>query len=161
MRYLLVAYDKNRGIGAENDLLWKRDLKADLKHMKQLTMGHALIMGRKTYESIGRHLPGRQNIVISRTMPATEGIVVVSSLGEAYEAVDREHSFIFGGARVYEEALPYVERIYATEVQAEFPQAQVFFPSIDMDTWHEVSREHYKADGDNKYPYDFVVYESV
>lgn len=161
MKNIIVAYDKNRGIGAENDLLWKRDLKSDLKHMKELTMGQALIMGRNTYESIGRPLPGRQNIVISNSIPPTEGIEVVRSLEEAYRTVDREHSFIFGGARVYNNALPFTECIYATEVQAIFPQAEVFFPAIDTSQWIEVSREQHEADEDNKYPFDFVSYRKV
>lgn len=158
MKAIVVAYDKNRGIGAGNDLLWMRDLPADLKHFKQLTTGKSIIMGRKTFESIGsKPLPDRQNIVLSRTPTGVEKVITAGSLEAAY-AMAQFPIFVIGGESVFRESLPDVDIIYATEVGAEFPQASVFFPAIDMNEWQEISREHHEADEKNKYPFDFVVY---
>jgi dihydrofolate reductase len=158
MKSAVVAYDRNRGIGADNDLLWMRDLPADLQHLKQLTTGKSIIMGRKTFESIGRRpLPNRQNIVLSRTPTGVDKVITAGSLEAAY-AMAQFPIVIFGGASVYRDALPDIDTIYATEVGEEFPQATVFFPALDMNEWQEVSREHHDADEKNKYPYDFVVY---
>lgn len=159
MKSIVVAYDRNYGIGAANDLLWLRDLPADLKHFKQTTMGGAIIMGRKTFDSIGIPLPGRQNIIVSRSPMIVEGATAVTSLDAAYAAVEPgREAYIIGGGQIYEAALADSDQIIATEVDAEFPQATVFFPKIDKDAWNEVSREHHAADGRNKYPFDFVVY---
>lgn len=152
----MVAYDLKRGIGANNDLLWQRDLPADLKHFKELTSGQTVIMGHKTYESIGRPLPNRQNIVVSRQDLAIEGILTVHALAEAYQLAEHE-IFIIGGGSIYEQALADVDTIYATEVQAEFPQATVFFPSLPAG-WQETSREQHEADERNKYAYEFVTF---
>ncbi len=157
MKSIVVAYDNNRGIGANNDLLWQRDLLADLAHFKTLTTGKSIVMGRKTYESIGRALPNRENIVVSHALSDADGIVVVASLAEAYERASGE-IVIIGGASIYEQALPDVDTIYATEVDAVFPQAEVFFP-VFGDDWRETAREHHEADERNKYAYDFVTYE--
>lgn len=160
MNCMVVAYDKNYGIGAENDLLWQRDLPADLKHFKDLTTGHAIIMGRNTYASIGRPLPNRQNIVISRTLEAIEGVTVVRNLDEAYAAVEAEKTaFVIGGGQIYALAMPTIDRIYATEVDAAFPQADIFFPAIDPASWKETAREHQVADERNLYNFDFVTYD--
>ncbi len=161
MKAIVVAYDKNRGIGADNDLLWMRDLPADLRNVKRLTVGKSIIMGRKTFESIGsKPLPDRQNIVLSRTPTGVEKVITAGSLEAAY-AMAQYSIVVFGGASVYKEALPDVDTIYATEVDAEFPQASVFFPEIDMNEWQEISREHHEVDEKNKYPFDFVVYKKV
>lgn len=160
MKSIVVAYDKNFGIGAENDLLWLRDLPDDLKHFKEKTMGQAIIMGHKTYDSIGRPLPGRQNIVISRQPLEIEGVTVITSLEAAFEAVEPgKDGVVIGGGQIYTLAFDVVDIIFATEVQAEFPQATVFFPKIDRETWKEVSREHHMADERNKYDFDFVTFE--
>lgn len=158
-KQIVVAYDLHRGIGADNDLLWKRDLPADLQRFKAVTTGTTVVMGRKTFESIGRPLPNRENIVISTAMSETEGVVVVRSLEEAYQRAANEVISIIGGAQVYEQALASADMILATEVQTEFPQAEVFFPKIDMAIWQEISREHHTADERNKYAFDFVTYE--
>lgn len=158
MKQILVAYEKNRGIGADNDLLWQRDLPADLKHFKDATTDTTVIMGRKTFESIGRPLPNRQNIVISRTLNELSGIAIARSLKEAYELATHETISIIGGAQVYAEALDSADTIMATEVEASFPEATVFFPAIDPEVWHEASREHHDADESNKYSFDFVTY---
>lgn len=158
MKAIVVAYDQNRGIGAENDLLWMRDLPADLAHFKKLTTGKSIIMGRKTFESIGsKPLPNRQNIVLSRTPTGVEKVITAGSLQAAY-AMAQFPIFVIGGESVFREALSTINIIYATEVDAEFPQATVFFPEIDAGVWYEVSREHHDADEKNKYSFDFVEY---
>ncbi len=162
MKSILVAYDKNHGIGAHNNLLWQRDLPADLAHFKSLTTGNAVIMGRKTYESIGRPLPHRQNIVITRELQKIEGVTIVNSLEAAYAAVEpNKEAFVIGGGQVYALALPGVERIYATEVDALFPEADVFFSILVPNEWQEVMREHHERDEHNKYGYDFVTFDRV
>lgn len=160
MKTIVVAYDKNRGIGAANDLLWQRDLPADLKHFKDITMGGAIIMGRKTFESIGRPLSGRQNIVVSRDMNTViDGATVVNGLQAAYAIVEPGcEIFVIGGGQIYQLAMDSVDRIMATEVAATFDQADVFFPAIDLSQWREASREHHVADDKNRYDYDFVTY---
>lgn len=156
MKSIVVAYDKNRGIGAKNDLLWLRDLPADLAHFKQLTMGGSLIMGRNTFESIGRALPGRENIVVTHRPLDVVGTIPVNTLELAYEAA-HGNQFVIGGGQIYEQALPTVDVICATEVQAAFPQAEIFFAPLGNE-WREASREHYTADSENAYDYDFVTY---
>lgn len=157
MKYLVVAYDMNRGIGADNDLLWQRNLPADLKRFKQLTTGQSIVMGRKTFESIGRALPDRQNIVVSRSLGDTPGVTVVGSLAAAYAAAERD-IYIIGGGSIYEQALPDADVVYATEVAADFPNATVFFPELGSG-WRETAREHHQADERNLFSCDFVTYE--
>lgn len=156
MKSIVVAYDSRRGIGASNDLLWQRDLPADLAHFKQLTMGGSLIMGRNTFESIGRALPGRENIVVTHRPLDVVDVLAVDSLAKAYETA-HGNQFIIGGGQIYAQSLQDADVIYATEVRASFPQAEVFFPELG-DEWREVSREAHVADGRNKYAYDFVTY---
>lgn len=155
MKSMVVAYDQNRGIGANNELLFR--LPADLKHFKETTMGGSIIMGRKTYESIGRALPGRKNIVVSHQELSIPDVTTVNNLPAAYQAAEGE-IYIIGGGTIFEQALPDTDVVYATEVQASFPNAAVFFPVLGSD-WHEVSREHHEPDEKNNYPYDFVVYK--
>lgn len=157
MKAIVVAYDRNRGIGADNDLLWQRDVPADLRHFKDLTMGKSIIMGRKTFESIGRALPGRQNIVVSHGEPVMPNVEIAHSLEEAYNLAEHEICII-GGGMMYEQALADADTVYATEVNASFPEATVFFPVLG-DKWCEVSREHHAKDDKNKYDYDFVVFK--
>lgn len=156
MKSIVVAYDVSRAIGVQGDLPWKRDLPADLRHFRDLTMGGSIIMGRNTYESIGRALPGRENIVVThRALDATD-VIAVDSLTAAYGAA-HGNQFIIGGASVYGQALADVDVIYATEVQAEFADADTFFPVLDTE-WQERARELHVADETNRYPYDFVTY---
>ncbi|MGH7241353.1 MAG: dihydrofolate reductase [Candidatus Saccharimonadales bacterium] len=157
MKTIVVAYDQAHGIGADNDLLWQRDLPADLAHFKAITTGGTIIMGRKTYESIGRPLPNRQNIVVSRSGFEAEGVLVVDSLQSAYEAAEQP-VFVIGGGQIFAQALPDVDTVYATEVRVIFPKASVFFPVLG-DEWQEVSREHHQKDAQNRYDYDFVTYK--
>jgi dihydrofolate reductase len=158
MKTIVVAYDKNYGIGAANDLLWQRDLPADLAHFKEVTTGHTIIMGRKTFDSIGRALANRRNIVISRSDNAVDGVEFVHSLNDAYELAGQDDLYVIGGGQIYAEAIESAERIIATEVNGMFA-ADVFFPAVDTATWHETTREHHEKDDRNKYDYDFVTYE--
>lgn len=161
MKSIVVAYDEARGIGAANDLLWQRSLPADLHHFKKLTTGGSIIMGRKTFDSIGRPLPQRENIVITSQPTGVQGILSAASFEAAY-ALARYPIFIIGGGQIYAEALRRddIDRIYATEVHHTFDQATVFFPTLD-DSWLEVSRESHAADEANAYSYDFVIYEKA
>jgi dihydrofolate reductase len=151
-----VAYDLKRGIGAANDIMWMGELPADMKHFREHTLGTSVVMGRKTYESIGRPLPDRQNIVVTRSGTKFDGVTVVDSLTAAYAAATHDVAII-GGGEIFAQALPDVDVVYATEVMSEFPTATVFFPELG-NGWHEISREHHEPDERNKYPYDFVEY---
>lgn len=158
MKSIVVAYDQHRGIGADNDLLWGRDLPADLAHFKKLTTGKSIIMGRRTFESIGsRPLPNRQNIVVSSRPTGVQGVITCESLTAAY-TMSQYDPIVIGGGQLYEAALPDISCIYATEVDVSFPNATIFFPSLTSGEWHEVSREHYERDEKNQYDYDFVTY---
>lgn len=159
MKAIVVAMDKNRGIGAENDLLWLHDLPADLAHFKKLTVGKSVIMGRKTFESIGSPLSDRQNIVVSRSGPiGIKGVLTAHSPEAAYALAQYEVRVI-GGGQIFADTIDDMDVLYVTEVDAEFPQATVFFPVIDTNKWREVSREHHEVDEKNKYAFDFVKYE--
>lgn len=160
MKSIVVAVDKNLGIGAENELLWKRDLPADLAHFKRLTTGGSIIMGRKTFESIGRPLPERENIVVSHQPTGVNGVLSVASLQSAYQLA-RYPIFVIGGGQIYKQAIDEVDKLYVTHVDAEFPEATVFFPVIASTDWREVAREHHQADELNKYSFDFVTYERI
>lgn len=154
---IVVAYDKQRAIGAKGDLPWGRSLPADLAHFKRLTLGGSVIMGRKTFESIGRRpLPDRENIVISSKPTGVKGVLTAVNLSSAL-ALARYPVFLIGGSRVYKEALSQADVIYATEVDAVFEQADTFFLEIGPE-WHEVSRTHHAADERNAYALDFVEY---
>lgn len=157
---IIVAYDTNRAIGRGGDLPWGRSLPADLAHFKRLTRGSDIIMGRKTFESIGSHpLPDRENIVISSRPTGVKGVLTAVNLESAL-ALARYKTFIIGGAQVYSDALnaPEIDTIYATEVDATFSDADTFFPELDMTIWQEMSRTHHPADDDNAYAFDFVTY---
>jgi dihydrofolate reductase len=158
MKAIVVAMDMNRGIGADNDLLWLRDLPDDLKHFKDLTVGTSVIMGRNTYKSMGRPLPDRQNIVVTSSPVKDVGVISVASLETAY-AMAQFDIRVMGGGQIYAAAINDMDVLYVTEVQAEFPEASVFFPEIDMTIWRESAREHHEADKRNKYAFDFVTYE--
>jgi len=157
---ILVAMASNRVIGQKNTLPWH--LPADLKHFKALTMGHGIIMGRKTYESIGRPLPGRLNVIITRQKNYhVAGTVVVHSIDEALQvckndkAIDGE-SFIIGGAELYQQTLALCHRMYITEIQQCF-DGDTFFPKFDPDKWLEATREKHSSSNGNQLAYDFVV----
>lgn len=159
MKRIVVAYDKNRGIGAANDIMWLSDMPADMKHFREVTTGTSLIMGRKTFESIGRALPNRQNIVISRSPLSIEDVDVVSSLEEAYAVAKYDDISIIGGGQIYQLALSTIDEVIVTEINAHFSQAEVFFPNLDDSIWQETQRLHHDADEKNKYSYDFITYK--
>ncbi len=155
---LVVAMARNRVIGRAGRLPWR--LPADLRHFKAVTLGKPVIMGRRTWESLGRPLPGRRNIVLSRT-PGYQapGAEVVSSLCKALLATaEAPEVMVIGGARVYERALPVADRIHLTEVDAE-PEGDTRFPELPADEWTETAREHRPADADNPHACDFVILE--
>ncbi|NCC20114.1 dihydrofolate reductase [Candidatus Saccharibacteria bacterium] len=154
---LIVAYGRNGEIGAHGDLPWGRNLPGDLAQFKRRTTGGSIIMGRRTFESIGkRPLPDRENIVVSSTPAGVSGVLTALSLESAY-ALAHYPIFIIGGARLYRAALPTVDVIYATEVDATFPDADTFFPKLSGE-WQEVAREHHQADEKNAYSFDVVEY---
>ncbi|MEQ1518926.1 MAG: type 3 dihydrofolate reductase [Usitatibacteraceae bacterium] len=154
---LIVAMAKNRVIGERNQMPWH--LPADFAYFKKVTLGHPVIMGRKTFESIGRALPGRQNIVVSRNPSfSAAGIEVASSLTEAIAKCQDDDVFVIGGATLYAEALPRVSRVYLTEVEAS-PAGDTLFPVLHLDDWREVSRERRGADEKNVHAMEFVVLE--
>ena len=152
----IVAIDENGAIGRQGDLLCH--LPADMKHFKEVTMGHSIIMGRKTFESFPRRpLPGRQNIVITRNADwQYPGVTVVHSLEEAIASAETDIVFIIGGAQVYEQALPLVDVLHLTQIHARWASADAFFPALNMDQWQEVSREHHESDHRNAYEFDFI-----
>ena len=154
---MIAAIGSNNAIGKDNDLLWH--LPNDLKRFKRVTAGHCVIMGRKTFESLGKPLPKRTNIIISRNEHYTaEGCVVVDSLEAALEAAAADpNPFILGGAQIYAQALPLADVLDITLVKASL-EADAFFPAIDPNVWKEVSREDFKADEKHAYDYSFVTY---
>lgn len=159
---MIVAVSENGVIGKDNQLIWH--LPADLKRFKQLTMSHTMIMGRKTFESIGRALPGRKTIVITRQEDyKAEGCDVVPSLQKALELCrekqdPRDEIFITGGAEVYKQAIPRAVKIYLTRIHHAF-EGDAFFPDLDKSAWKITSIENHKADDKNPYDYSFVNYE--
>jgi dihydrofolate reductase len=153
---LVVAADRRRGIGIRNALPWR--LPEDLAHFKRTTSGHAIIMGRKTFDSIGRPLPNRRNIVVTRNPAwAHEGVEVANSLPSAVALVGQDQVFVVGGAQIFVEALPNAQRLVVTEIAAEF-DCDTFFPPIDPLHWKEVAREGYHS-AQNGFDYAFVTYE--
>ena len=155
---LIVAIARNGVIGRDNDLPWH--LPADLQFFKRTTSGHTIILGRRNYESIGRPLPDRTNIVITRDKNyKAEGCLVAHSIDEAITlAGDDEEIFVIGGAQIYAQALDRVERMYITEVDTDV-EGDVLFPKFDKTQWRECSRESHKPDDNNEYGFDFVVFE--
>lgn len=158
MLTIIAAVAKNNALGKNNQLIWH--LPADLKRFKKITSGHHVIMGRKTFESLGKPLPNRTTIIITRnTNFKAAGCIIVNSLTEAVKiaAID-ENPFILGGAEIYKQAMDVADILDLTIVHKEF-DADVFFPEIDPTIWKETSREDLKADDKNKYDYSFVTFK--
>lgn len=152
---LIVAVAENDVIGRLGvQLPWR--LKADLAHFKQVTMGHTVVMGRSTYETLKKPLPGRDNVIVSRQLDFTApGFTVVHTLDRALALPSRDgDTFVIGGGSVYEQALPFVTKIYLTRVHAN-PLGDVYF-KFDMSDWDEESRERHEADENNEFPYSFI-----
>ena len=163
---IIVAVADNGVIGRDNALPWK--LPEDMQHFKRITMGKPIVMGRKTYESIGKPLPGRTNIVISRNAAyRAEGVEVVCSLDAALalakEVAERDGAgevMVMGGAEIYAAALPVADRLYITEVHASV-EGDAVLCDIEWDLWREITREYRAAEPPNTYDYSFVCYERL
>ena len=154
----LVALSNNFVIGVNNDLPWK--LKKDLQHFSAYTQNKAIVMGRKTFESIGRPLPNRKNIVISSSLESQESLQVVPNLNQAIEVASQwnkdnsaeEEIVLIGGGYVFEESKNIVNKLVLTRVECEI-DGDVFYPQIDLSDWKEISRESYKRDSENEYDF--------
>jgi dihydrofolate reductase len=168
---LIAAIGLNNEIGKNNGLLW--DMPADMKHFRETTSGHPVIMGQRTFESLGtgpngepgRPLPKRRNIVMTTDQAfKREGVEVVHSVEELLDLIkntteQKEEVFVIGGGKVYSLMMEYADRLYITHVGKSFPDADTFFPEIIPIVWNEVSHEEYQADEKNPCPYTFSVYE--
>ena len=157
---LIAAMAANRVIGRDNRLPWH--LPADLKRFKRLTMGHTLIMGRKTFESIGRPLPGRSTVVVTRQAGyAPPGVRVAHSVREALDLSEGEEAFVAGGAEIFQETLPVADRLYLTLIEKEF-EGDTFFPDFDPSEWRLVEEERHEpheSDTEVPYGYTFQIYD--
>jgi dihydrofolate reductase len=160
----IVAASENNAIGINNELPWQ--LPEDLKFFKRTTMGKPVIMGRKTYESLGRPLPGRLNVVMSKSehLQLPEGVVQAESISEAIavaEAEKKDEVFIIGGGKVFAESMHLADRLYITRVHTTISNADAFFPEIDHTHWKLVWQEQHKADDKHAYDYTFQQYERI
>lgn len=159
---LIAAIAKNNALGKDNDLIWH--LSADLKRFKKVTSGHHILMGRNTYESIGKPLPNRTTVIITRNNDYfVDGCLIANSVEEAIELAQEDSEvFIIGGAQIYKQVMEkgLVDQLDITIVHEEF-EADVYFPEIDATVWKEVSREDFKSDEKNKYDYSFVSYKKI
>ena len=162
MLSIVVAKAKNNIIGKDNKLLWH--LSDDLKRFRALTEEHAIIMGRKTFESLGKVLPNRKHIVFSNNPDFKvndDNVEVVHSLLQIQEYIESaEEAFVIGGAMMYNFLMPYVSKMYVTEIEKEF-EGDTFFPRIDDKKWKEISREKGPEDGENNFEYNYVIYEKI
>jgi dihydrofolate reductase len=157
---IIAAIAENNALGKDNDLIWH--LPSDLKRFKKITSGHCILMGRNTFESIGKPLPNRTTIIITRNKNYfKEGCSIAHSLEEAIDLVGSDDvAFVIGGAQIYKEAIEkdLVDQLDITKVHQDF-EADVFFPSIDLNIWEETSREDFKADEKNKFDYSFLSFQ--
>lgn len=157
---IIVAVANNNEIGKDNNLLWH--ITEDMKYFRRVTSGHTVIMGRKTWESIGKPLPNRRNIVISRTLnaDALPGAEIFSSLERALATLpENEEHFIIGGGEIYRQALPLAQKLYLTQVHTTINDADTFFPAINKEMWNEIARESFERGEKFEQPFDFVVLE--
>lgn len=155
----IVAMDKNRTIGKDNQLPWY--LPADLKFFKKVTMGHPIVMGRKTYESIGKALPGRENIIVTRNVDyQSEDSTVIHSVEELMQYVKgkNEEVFVIGGAQLFKDTFPVADRLYITEIKHEF-EGDTFFPEFNESEWILASSEKGIKDEKNPYDYFYNIYD--
>ena len=165
---IIVAISDNNAIGKDNALLWH--ISEDLKFFKRTTLGCPVIMGRKTFESIGRPLPKRLNIVVSRGFDAPEGVTVVSSLEEAYLVAEKETAvtsdpignprcFVIGGGQIYSQAISHADRLVITHVHTLIEDADTFFPEIDPLVWQVEERSEILHDDESGFDFEFVTYK--
>lgn len=154
----IVAIDENGVIGADNDLPWR--LSADLRRFRRLTMGHHMIMGRKTWQSINRLLPGRTTVIVTRQSDfQVEGALVANSIEQAIDLCEGDDEpFIVGGAEIYRASLPFITRLYVTRVHATV-SGDAYFPEIEWERWNTISEETHSADEKNEYDHTFSIYE--
>lgn len=160
MKSIVVAYDSVHTIGRGNELPWAGQLPADMRRFKELTEGTSVIMGRKTFESIPeayRPLRNRQNIVVSMTQQAIKDAIAANSLEDAFAKADSE-IMIIGGAQIYRQALPYVDRVYATEIDTVTPGGDAFFPHLSNADWNVEAFEPHLPDAKNRFSYSFLTY---
>ncbi|WP_226666745.1 dihydrofolate reductase [Metabacillus litoralis] len=156
---LIVAMDEKHLIGKNNELPWR--LPQDLAYFKRITMNHKIVMGRKTYESIGKPLPGRENIILTRDPSyQIEGCKILHSIDDILDLARNtdENVFVIGGAEIFKEVLPYSDRLYITHIHHEF-EGDTYFPKLESSEWESVSTQHGVKDDRNPYEFDFVVYE--
>lgn len=160
MLSIIVAKAKNNVIGKDNKLLWK--LPEDLKRFKQITSGHTIIIGRKTFESIGKVLPNRKHIIFTQNKDFKiddENVKIVHSMLEIQEYIeDDNENFVVGGAMIYNLLMPYVTKMYITQINKEY-EGDTFFPKINTEIWKEISREKGIKNDENPLDYEFIVYE--
>lgn len=143
---MIAAVGKNLELGKNNDLIWH--FKEDMKFFKDTTMGHTVVMGRKTFESLPKALPGRKNIVISSNAQyQAQGATVVSSVEEALQIADNEEVFVIGGGKIYAEFLPYADKLYLTEIDAECTDADTYFPQFNKSDYIKEIINYYDIDG--------------
>jgi dihydrofolate reductase len=155
----IAAMSENHVIGKDNQLLWH--MPNDLKHFKNTTSGHTVIMGRKTFDSVGKPLPKRRNIIITRQSITIEGCEVVNSIEAALALCkDEDEVFIVGGAEIYKQSLHLTDRIYLTIIHHHFG-GDSFFPELSKNEWKEVSYENHPADDKNAFRYSFVIYDRL
>lgn len=160
MKSIVVAYDLEQTIGRNNQLPWAGQLPADLRRFKELTEGTSVVMGRKTFESLPeayRPLPNRQNIVVSLTQRAFEGAVIANSLEDAFLRADAD-IMVIGGAQIYRQALPLVDRVYATEISTRTEDGDAFFPYLPVADWDVTEFEPHLPDDQNRFGYSFLTY---
>ncbi len=152
---IIVAAAENNVIGKDNDMPWR--LSADLKRFKKLTMGHHIVMGRKTFESIGKPLPGRTSVIITRNKDyKQEGCIVVHSLEEALQTINDDEIFVIGGGEIYNMAFEKADKLYLTRVHASL-EGDTCIPEVN-NRWQEVEREDFQKDEKNQYDYSFIDY---
>lgn len=157
---LIAGIGKNYELGTKNALLW--DMPNDMKHFRDTTRGHTVIMGQKTYESMGKPLPNRRNIVVTRNKDfQAEGVEISYSLEDTIESFKNspEEVFVIGGGEIYKQSIDKADRLYITHMNATFPEADAFFPEIIPIVWNEVSHEEHKADDKHAFDYTFSTYE--
>lgn len=160
MLSIIVAKAKNNIIGKDNHLVW--NLPADMKRFKEITDGHTVIMGRKTFESLGKPLSNRKNIVFTQNPDFKvndENVELVHSLLQIQEYIEsQEEAFVIGGATIYNFLMPYVKKMYVTQINKDF-EGDSFFPKIDENKWKEISREKGLINEENNIDYDYIVYK--
>lgn len=157
---LIAAIGKNNELGKNNALLWH--MPSDMKHFKEITFGHPVIMGRKTFESIGHPLKNRRNIVITRDKNyKKEGVEIAHSFEETKNLFKDEEAFVIGGAEIYKQAMTFADKLYITHIDASDNDADTFFPEIIPVVWNEISHEEHQKDEKNPFDYTFSTHERI